>query len=69
MLLPSTLNDSLSLFGIPFKEVKDIPSSPRKDSPLKKADDAIEIDNSNLSEEEQFAKILNLVKNNLENEK
>lgn len=34
----------------------------RKDSPLIKAVDAIEIDNSNLTKTEQFEKILNLVK-------
>ncbi len=34
----------------------------RKDSPLVKAEDAIEIDNSNLSREEQFELILKLVK-------
>ncbi|WP_158961347.1 (d)CMP kinase [Myroides fluvii] len=34
----------------------------RKDSPLVKAEDAIEIDNSNLSREEQFDLILKLVK-------
>ncbi|MEN8764494.1 MAG: (d)CMP kinase [Wenyingzhuangia sp.] len=34
----------------------------RADSPLVKANDAIEIDNSNLSREDQFEKILNLVK-------
>lgn len=34
----------------------------RKDSPLVKADDAIEVDNSNLSREEQFDLILQLVK-------
>jgi cytidylate kinase len=33
----------------------------RADSPLVKADDAIEIDNSNLSKEEQFGMILKLV--------
>ncbi len=33
----------------------------RKDSPLIKADDAIEIDNSNMSREQQFAHILSLV--------
>jgi cytidylate kinase len=32
----------------------------RKDSPLVKADDAIEIDNSNLTREEQFHKVLEL---------
>lgn len=34
----------------------------REDSPLRKADDAIEIDNSHLTKEEQFEKILQLVK-------
>jgi cytidylate kinase len=34
----------------------------RADSPLKKADDAVEIDNSELTKEEQFDKILQLVK-------
>ena len=38
----------------------------RKDSPLLKAKDAIEIDNSNLSLEEQFDKILQLVKKAIE---
>jgi cytidylate kinase len=37
----------------------------RQDSPLVKANDAIEIDNSNLSKEEQFDKILKLVKERL----
>jgi cytidylate kinase len=32
----------------------------RKDSPLKKAEDAIEFDNSNLTEEEQFQTLLGL---------
>ena len=36
--------------------------STRKDSPLKKADDAITIDNSNLTLEDQFDQILNLAK-------
>ena len=35
--------------------------STRKDSPLIKAEDAIEIDNSHLSREEQFDQVLNLV--------
>lgn len=39
----------------------------RKDSPLIKADDAIEIDNSNLSKEEQFEKILALANEKLGN--
>lgn len=34
----------------------------REDSPLKKADDAIEIDNTNLSRDEQFQRILDLSK-------
>jgi cytidylate kinase len=37
----------------------------RKDSPLVKADDAIEIDNSNLTKEEQFEIILKLVQEKL----
>ena len=37
----------------------------RADSPLVRADDAIEIDNSNLSKEEQFELILNLVQEKL----
>lgn len=37
----------------------------REVSPLKKADDAIEIDNSNLTREEQFLLILNLVNEKL----
>ncbi|WP_338357990.1 (d)CMP kinase [Yeosuana marina] len=40
--------------------------STRKDSPLYKAEDAIEIDNSNLSLDEQFDKILKLVTMTLE---
>lgn len=39
----------------------------RKDSPLVKADDAIEIDNSNLSKEEQFEKVFALVNQKLRN--
>lgn len=39
----------------------------RKDSPLVKADDAIEIDNSDLTKEEQFAMILKLAKERLGN--
>ena len=33
----------------------------REDSPLRKADDAIEIDNSNLTREEQFSKVIELI--------
>ncbi|TWO32830.1 (d)CMP kinase [Seonamhaeicola sediminis] len=40
---------------------RDYIDSNRKDSPLIKANDAIEIDNSNLSLEEQFEKVLQLV--------
>ena len=44
---------------------RDLVDTTRQDSPLVKADDAIEIDNSNLSKEEQFDKILRLVKERL----
>ncbi len=40
---------------------RDLIDSTRKTSPLTKAEDAIEIDNSELSEEEQFQKILEIV--------
>lgn len=40
---------------------RDYLDSTRKDSPLIKADDAIEIDNSNLSLQEQYDKVLGLV--------
>lgn len=40
---------------------RDYIDSHRADSPLRKAEDAIEIDNSNLTQEEQFDKILQLV--------
>ncbi|WP_034040006.1 (d)CMP kinase [Wocania ichthyoenteri] len=46
---------------------RDYIDSNRKDSPLIKADDAIEINNSNLSLQEQFDKILQLVKMTIEN--
>lgn len=42
-------------------EERDYIDSNRKDSPLVKADDAIEIDNSDLSIEQQFEKVLALV--------
>ncbi|MFD2541034.1 (d)CMP kinase [Lacinutrix gracilariae] len=45
---------------------RDYIDSNRKDSPLVKAEDAIEIDNSNLSLEEQFQKVLALVTNTLQ---
>jgi cytidylate kinase len=41
---------------------RDYIDTTREDSPLLKAEDAIEIDNSNMTLEEQFEKILNLVK-------
>lgn len=41
---------------------RDYLDSNREDSPLRKADDAIEIDNSNLSLKEQFNKVLQLAK-------
>lgn len=45
---------------------RDYIDSHREDSPLVKADDAVEIDNSNLSLEEQFDKVLKLVTVTLE---
>ncbi len=45
---------------------RDYIDSNRKDSPLIKADDAIEIDNSNLTRDEQFEKVLQLVRMTLE---
>lgn len=41
--------------------------SNRKDSPLFKAQDAVEIDNSELTKEEQFEKVLNLVNQKIKN--
>lgn len=54
-------------YNVTFEEVlknvedRDHIDTHRKDSPLKKADDAIELDNSHLSREEQFAKVVELV--------
>ncbi len=45
---------------------RDYIDSNRKDSPLIKAEDAIEIDNSNLTREEQLEKVLQLVRMTLE---
>ena len=45
---------------------RDYIDSHRKDSPLVKAQDAIEIDNSNLTREEQFDKVLQLVSMTME---
>ncbi len=53
--------------NVNFKEIlhnvqeRDRIDSEREDSPLVKADDAIEIDNSNMGLEEQFERILSLV--------
>ena len=44
-------------------EQRDYIDTHRDDSPLRKADDAIELDNSVLTKEEQFAKVLALVEN------
>lgn len=49
-------------------EERDFIDSNRKNSPLTKADDAIEIDNSNLSIEEQFEKIMQLVRMTIEDQ-
>lgn len=43
-------------------KMRDKIDSERLDSPLRKASDAVEIDNSNLSREEQFKKILELAR-------
>lgn len=43
-------------------EYRDFIDSTREDSPLVKADDAIEFDNSNMNLEEQFERILNYAK-------
>ena len=45
---------------------RDYIDSHREFSPLKKAEDAIEIDNSELSIEEQFEKVLNLARKTIE---
>lgn len=47
-------------------ESRDYIDTTRKDSPLIKADDAIEIDNSNLSKEEQFNQIYKLAIDKIE---
>jgi cytidylate kinase len=44
-------------------EERDYIDTHREDSPLVKANDAIEFDNSNISKQEQFEKVLKLVKN------
>ncbi|NNK28407.1 MAG: (d)CMP kinase [Flavobacteriaceae bacterium] len=58
--------------NVKYKEVlknvqdRDHMDSTRKDSPLRKAEDAIEIDNSDLDLEEQFEKVMQLVRMTLE---
>ena len=57
--------------GEPVEEVKnnlemrDYIDSNRKVSPLRKAKDAIELNNTNLTEEEQFARALGWAKNKI----
>lgn len=46
-------------------EQRDFIDSTREDSPLKMAADAVEIDNSNLSKEAQFQKVMQLVRQKL----
>lgn len=48
-------------------EDRDYVDSHREDSPLRKADDAIEIDNSDLDLESQFKKVLELVNTKFSN--
>ena len=43
-------------------EERDYIDTHREDSPLVKAEDAIEVDNSSLTKKEQFELVLNLVK-------
>lgn len=65
--------DELILRGesISFKEVlenvteRDQMDTTRKDSPLRKADDAIEIDNSEMNQEDQFHMVLQLAKDRI----
>lgn len=45
---------------------RDHMDSTREDSPLKKAEDAVEIDNSNLSEKEQFDQLFKLARRQIE---
>ncbi len=47
-------------------EDRDYQDSHREDSPLRKADDAITIDNSNLNKDEQFELVLKLVQEKLQ---
>ena len=47
---------------------RDFIDTNREDSPLTKADDAIEIDNSNLSKKEQFEILLELCQQAIQNQ-
>jgi len=60
-------NSNLSLQAVLDNiNLRDHLDSTREDSPLFKANDAIEIDNSNLSKEQQFEQVMNLVNSKLE---
>ncbi|MFP9116190.1 (d)CMP kinase [Flavobacterium sp. RNTU_13] len=50
-------------------EERDYIDSNRQDSPLRKAEDAIEIDNTNLTREQQFNKVMDIVAGVLKSEK
>ncbi len=54
-------------FEVPFRivEERDYIDTHRSNSPLVKANDAIEIDNSNLNREEQFELVLKLVQDKI----
>ena len=56
--------DKVSSFDDVFKNIeeRDYIDTHRDDSPLVKAKDAVEFDNSNISKQEQFEKVLKLIK-------
>ena len=62
------VNDSNLSFKAVLDNInlRDHLDSTREDSPLFKANDAVEIDNSNLSKEEQFDQVMKLVNSKLE---
>jgi len=65
----TTKGDKVTVEEIRFNlEERDRIDSTRKESPLRQAKDAILIDNSNLSQEEQLELTLNLVKKKLESQ-
>ncbi len=65
----TTKGDKVTVEEIRFNlEERDRIDSTRKESPLRQAKDAILIDNSNLTQEEQLELTLNLVKKKLESE-